>query len=49
VTAGNGGDRTKLHVYESGPAGVADGWYVGVQNEGADTGPIFIWAICAAV
>jgi collagen triple helix repeat protein len=49
VTAGNEGDRSKLHVYESGPAGVADGWYVGVRNDGADTVPIFIWAICAAI
>jgi hypothetical protein len=49
VTAGNGGDRTKLHVYESGPAGVADGWYAGMQNDGANSVPVFIWAICAAV
>jgi hypothetical protein len=49
VTAGAGGDRTKLHIYESGPAGVADGWYAGIQNDGANSVPVFIWAICAAV
>jgi hypothetical protein len=49
VTAGNGGDRTRLHVYFSGPAGVGDGWDAGVQNDGADAVNVFIWAICASV
>jgi hypothetical protein len=49
VTAGNGGDRTQLHVYFSGPAGLADGWDVGVQNDGASGVPVFLWAICASV
>jgi hypothetical protein len=50
VTAGGrAGDRPHLHVYMNGPAGVADGWIAGIQNDGANNVTAFVWAICASV
>jgi len=49
VTAGNGGDETRLHVYFSGPAGQATGWATGIQNDGTNSVTAFVWAICASV
>jgi hypothetical protein len=49
MTVGNGADPTQIHIFFSGPQGVATGWTVGAQNGGSASVSAFVWAICANV
>jgi hypothetical protein len=49
VTTGAGGDPRQLHIYFSGPAGLATGWTAGMQNSGSGPVEAFVWAICGIV